>query len=71
MLNMNFTERVVINTAEQPWQPRAPYSLISEQQSSLKLPQARRHSEGIVALFRAVATPHEAITGAPGRAIAE
>ena len=50
---------------------RAPYSLINEQQSGLKLPQARRHSEGIVVLFRAVATPHQAITGAPGRAIAE
>ena len=53
------------------WWVRAPYSLISEQQSCLQAPQARRKSEGIVVLFRAVATPHEALAGAPVRAIAE
>ncbi|ALZ74790.1 hypothetical protein ATY27_02805 [Rheinheimera sp. F8] len=44
---------------------------MSEQQSCLQLPQARRHGEGIVVLFRAVATSHETIAGAPVRAIAE
>ncbi|MDZ7870692.1 MAG: low temperature requirement protein A [Rheinheimera sp.] len=53
------------------WWVRAPLRLMSEQQSCLQLPQARRRSEGIVALFRAAATPLEAIAGAPDRAIAE
>jgi len=50
---------------------RAPISLRSEQQSSLKKAQSRRHSEGIVTLFRAVATKSESFSGAPIRAKSE
>jgi len=49
--------------------PRAANSLINESQSSLKLAQSRQQGKAIVVIFPVVATPHEAITGAPGRTI--